>query len=141
MRLILDREATRTSILEGLQWLESEVTRPTDVGVVFLSGQATIDSNRNYWFVPSEADASKIRTTGVSQDDIRRTLRVLPGRVLFFLNTGVGLPNIQDIVVKDFSAPENGIVVFVSTRPRSCRLKARRGTTVLSRMPLSRESI
>jgi len=115
VQIMTDHEATRASMMGGLEWLESQVNEPGDVSVIFFSGHGMIEEkSQTFWFMPSEADPEKIRTTAVSQDDFRRTLRALPGKVLLVLDTGVRLSDIEQILVKDFTAPEIGTVVMVS---------------------------
>jgi WD40 repeat protein len=126
-RLITDRDATRSSVVEGLEWLEKQVTS-RDVGVVFIAGHGVSDEKQNYWFLPADAIPERMRTTAVSQYDIKRTLQALPGKALLFLDTchaGQAMANgtrrgTVDVnaLVNELSAAENGVIAFASSTGR-----------------------
>jgi len=126
VKIATDREVTRTAVVEGLEWLEKQVTS-RDVGLVFLAGHGVMDEKLTYWFLPSDATAETVRSRAVSQDDLRRSLRALSGKALLFLDTchagrlsQVAMRGAVDInrVVNDFTATENGIVTFASSQGR-----------------------
>jgi len=126
VKIATDREVTRTGVVEGLEWLEKQVTS-RDVGLVFLAGHGVMDEKLTYWFLPSDATAETVRSRAVSQDDLRRSLRALAGKALLFLDTchagrlsQVAMRGVPDInrVVNDFTATENGIVTFASSQGR-----------------------
>jgi uncharacterized caspase-like protein len=133
VRLLRDLEVTRDSLAEGLEWLEQEVTS-RDVGVVFLAGQGWTDEKQGYWFLPSNATPERIRTRGVAQEDIRRTLRNLAGKAVLFLDTCHAGQAMQessmrrgsvdiDAVINDFVTAENGVVVFASSKGKEVSLE------------------
>jgi hypothetical protein len=129
-RLVTDREVTRVSVLEGLEWLEKQVTS-RDVGIVFLAGHGHNDERKSYWFLPADASPQRLRTMAVSQDDIRRTLQGLAGKAMLFLDTchagqaladgstrrGIAGADIN-AVVNELSAAENGVIAFASSTGR-----------------------
>jgi len=126
VKIATDREVTRTGVVEGLEWLEKQVTS-RDVGLVFLAGHGVMDEKLTYWFLPSDATAETVRSRAVSQDDLRRSLRALAGKAMLFLDTchagrlsQVAMRGVLDInrVVNDFTATENGIVTFASSQGR-----------------------
>jgi hypothetical protein len=128
LKVATDREVTRASVVEALEWLEKQVTS-RDVGVLFLAGHGEMDEKLTYWFLPSDATAETLRTRGVSQDDLLRTLRGLSGKALLFLDTchagrvaasQVATRGVLDInrVINDFASAENGIVTFASSQGR-----------------------
>ena len=124
-RVLTDRQVTRASVIEGLQWLERSATNPNDVSVLFLAGHGMTDEKQTYWFYTSDANDDDVRIKGVSQDELRKTLQDLQGKVLWFLDTchaGTAAkrpPVDMNVLVNTVSASENGgIVVFASSTGR-----------------------
>jgi hypothetical protein len=132
LRVLTDRDASRDSILDGLEWLEKQVTS-RDVGIVFLAGHGVNDEHQTFWFLPADANAEQLRRRGVSHDDIRRTLQALAGKAILFLDachagraasamvaTRGPLQGATDInaVINDFASAENGVVTFASSTGR-----------------------
>jgi TPR repeat protein/uncharacterized caspase-like protein/WD40 repeat protein len=135
VRLATDHEVTRASVVDNLEWLEKQVTS-RDVGLVFLAGHGFTDERQNYWFLPADARPDRLRSMAVSKDDLRRTLQVLAGKALFFLDTchagqavvdgatrrGIGRVDING-VVNELAAAENGVVTFASSTGRELALE------------------
>jgi WD40 repeat protein len=124
-RVLTDRDVTRASIIEGLEWLEKNATNPNDVSVLFLAGHAMTDNKQAYWFYSSDSNDDTVRVNGVSQEDLRKSLQDLPGKVLWFLDTchaaaaAKRSPVDINVLVNTVSASENGgIVVFASSSGR-----------------------
>lgn len=126
-KVIVDREVTRDSVIDGLDWLEKQTTS-RDMAVLFLAGHGTTDEKGGFWFIPSDATPKTLRTRALSQDDLRRTLQALPGKALMFIDAchaakGAittatrGTVDINSII-NDFSASENGVVTFASSTGR-----------------------
>jgi hypothetical protein len=127
-RVLTDRDVTRASVIEGLEWLEREVTS-RDVGVVFIAGHGYMDERQTYWFLPADATPERARLTGIAQDDLNRTLRALAGKAVLFLDTchaGGAVDGGQmrrgaidiNTVVNEFASAENGVVAFASSTGR-----------------------
>jgi Caspase domain len=124
-RVLTDRTVTRANVIEGLEWLEKSATGPNDVSVLFLAGHGMTDAQQTYWFYTSDANDDNVRINGVSQDEIRKSLQRLQGKVLWFLDTchaGTAAkrpPVDMNVLVNTVSASENGgIVVFASSTGR-----------------------
>jgi WD40 repeat protein len=133
VRLLTDAEATKDSILDGLEWLQHQVTAH-DVGMMFLAGHGTNDNSGKYYFLPYNADVEKLLRTGVPQSDIRDTLSSLAGKAVFFVDTchsgnalGTaktrGLDNDINGFVNDLASAENGVVVFTASTGRQLSLE------------------
>jgi hypothetical protein len=135
-RLLIDQDATRDNLVDGLEWLEKQTTS-RDIGVLFLAGHGLSDNNQNYYFLPHSADLEKLRRTCVSFADLQMTLRNVNGKKLFFVDTchsggvmsrlleggarrGASEADVNRLV-NELSSAENGVVVFYSTtrRPNS----------------------
>jgi WD40 repeat protein len=124
-RILTDRQVTRSSVIEGLAWLEKSAKSPDDVSVLFLAGHGLTDEKQTYWFFPSDANADDVHAKGVSQDEVRKSLQNLSGKVLWFLDTchaGSAAKRRSvdvNVLVNTVSSSENGgIVVFASSTGR-----------------------
>jgi uncharacterized caspase-like protein len=131
IRVLADRDVTRASMIEGLQWLEHSANNPNDVSVLFLAGHGMTDEKQTYWFYTSDANDDDVRIKGVSQDELRKMLQDLQGKVLWFLDTchagtAAKRPPVDiNVLVNTVSASENGgIVVFASSTGRQVSVEA-----------------
>ena len=136
VRLLTDAQATRSNILEGLGWLESEVTA-RDVGIVFMSGHGKSDRKRRFYYFPYDGDLKKLRSTAVKQSDIQDALVGLPGKVLMFLDACHSADGIAGVrtkgtggavdminIINDLSSAENGLVMFSSSTGRELSVES-----------------
>ena len=124
-RVLTDRSVTRASIIQGLQWLQKSATNPNDVSVLFLAGHGFTDDKQTYWFYTSDSNGGNVLINGVSQDEFRKLLQDVQGKVLWFLDTcyaGAAAkrsPVDMNVLVNTVTASENGgIVVFASSNGR-----------------------
>jgi hypothetical protein len=132
VKLLTDGQATRDEVVDGLDWLQHQVT-DKDVGILFLAGHGVNDPTGLYYYLPVNADVDKLKRTGVSSSDFRNTLRVLAGKVLLLLDTchagnviggrRAGPPDIT-AVVNELASAENGVVVFASSTGRQYSLES-----------------
>jgi WD40 repeat protein len=133
VHLLTDAEATRDNVVDGLEWLQHEVTAH-DVGMMFLAGHGMNDNNGKYYFLPHNADPEKLLRTGVPQSDIRDTLSRMAGKAVFFVDTchsgnalGTaktrGLGDDINAFVNDLASAENGVVVFTASTGRQFSLE------------------
>ena len=127
VRLLTDAQATRDEVVDGLEWLQRQVTQH-DVGMLFFAGHGINDASQGYTFLPANADPDRLKRTGVSMADVRTTLASLAGKALFFFDTchagnvlGAGrreLPRDLSGVINELADTENGVVVFSSSTGR-----------------------
>jgi uncharacterized caspase-like protein len=133
VKLLTDDKATRSDIVEALEWLESEVTS-RDVGIVFMAGHGITDNKPRFFFLPVDADLDKLRASAVSRDDMLDTLSSLAGKALMFIDachsansmkneTTRGAPTDITAVVNELSSAENGVVMFASSTGRQLSLE------------------
>ncbi|CCK80692.1 caspase family protein [Desulfobacula toluolica] len=128
---------TRDDVMDGLDWIEKETT-DLDVAAVFLAGHGLNDRNGNYYYLPANANLDRLKRTGVSYSAIKDTIKGLPGKVLFFIDTchsgnvmgtkasGAkqrGTPADINQIANDLSTAENGIVVFTSSSGKQYSLE------------------
>jgi len=125
-KVLLDAEATKEAIIEGLEWLEKQDTAK-DVAVLFLAGHGLNDQAGNYFFLPHAADTERVKSTMVSGTEFQSTLASLPGKALLFLDSchsgnvlKVKLRGQSDLnrFVNELSSAENGVVVFSASTGR-----------------------
>jgi WD40 repeat protein len=133
VRLLTDADATKDNVLDGLEWLQHQVTA-RDVGMMFLAGHGMNDNTGKYYFMPYNADPDKLLRTGVPQTDIRDTLSSLAGKAVFFVDTchsgnalGTaktrGVDNDVNAFVSELASAENGVVVFTASTGRQSSLE------------------
>jgi WD40 repeat protein len=118
VKLLTDEQATRDDVLEGLGWLEQNV-KSSDVGIMFVAGHGMNDKLGGYYFLPHNVDIDKLKSTAVSQNDIKQTFANLPGHTVFFIDTcysGGALGSVRTAgFVNDLASAENGAVVFTAS--------------------------
>jgi len=127
VRLLVDEQARRDDILDGLDWIRRQTTA-RDVGVVFLAGHGVNDPDGVYYFLPQDTEVKRLKRTGLIFTEIRNTLVALPGKALFFVDTchsgnilGTALRAIggdTTAIVNELTSAENGVIVFTATTGR-----------------------
>ena len=132
VRLLTDGQATADAVIDGLDWLQKQVTQH-DVGMIFVAGHGVNDPTLGYTYLPVNADPDRLRRTGVAVDEFKKTLSGLPGKAVFFFDTchsgnvlGAGRragPNDVSGVINELSSAENGVVVFSSSTGRQFSLE------------------
>lgn len=127
-RLLTDQQANAGDILDALDWLKQSSTA-RDVVMIFLSGHGENDNELRYFFCPHDYDSARRLRTGVSFEDIQKTIASLPGKVVFFIDschagnalgklTKKGATVDVNRVINELSSAENGTVVFASSTGR-----------------------
>lgn len=122
-RLLVDAEATRRNILDGLDWLVRSC-RPGDIAMIFVSAHGFRDELQNFYLATHDVELDKLRATALSWREIARTLHEdFPQcKRLLFLDTchsgGVSAGQVVYDPVHDVVAPEVGVIVFTSCQPR-----------------------
>lgn len=131
VRLLTDKQANRDAVLDGLDWLQKQVTAK-DVGVLFMAGHGVNDATGVYYFLPSNADVDRLKSTAVVFSEIKNTLSNLAGKALFFVDTchsgnvlggRRGVNNDTTAVINELSSAENGVVVFSSSTGKQYSLE------------------
>ena len=126
-RILADAQATKGNILDGLEWLQRQVTQK-DVAVLFFAGHGINDPNGVFYFLPVDADLERLKRTGISQSDITSTVTMIAGKVVVFMDachSGNLMGNtkrrglvVSSAVVNELASAENGAVVFSSSTGR-----------------------
>ena len=132
VKVLRDSAATRAETLKNLKWL-SESAAPNDLAFLFLAGHGTNESGGQYFFLPHDANVRSLRTTAVSEADIRDSLRRIRGRAIFFVDTcfsgqvmGSNSSTSREMsrLANDLAATENGVIVFAASTGRQKSLEA-----------------
>ena len=131
-RVLTDGQATKGNILDGLEWLQRQVTQK-DVAILFFAGHGVNDPNGIFHFLPVDAELEKLKRTGLAQSDLVSTVTTIPGKVLVFMDachSGNLMGKVKrraplDIssVINELAAAENGAVVFSSATGRQYALE------------------
>ena len=127
VRLVVDKDASRDGVLDGLEWMRRSMTS-RDVGMVFLAGHGVNDADDVYYFLPQDAQVNALKRTGVIFTEIKNTLASLPGKAMFFVDTchsgnvlgaqrKTRSATNRDItrVVNELASAENGVIVFAAS--------------------------
>ena len=132
VRTLTDDRATKGNILDGLEWLQRQVTA-NDVAVLFFAGHGINDSTGGFYFLPADADLESLKRTGVSQFDITSTVASIAGKVMVFMDachSGNLMGKIKrrgmsvaSSVINELASAENGAVVFSSASGRQYALE------------------
>jgi len=131
VKLLTDAKATKDEILDGLEWLQKQVTG-RDMGMMFLAGHGVNDPTGIFYYLPVNTDPNRLKRTGLVYTDIKNTLSALAGKAVFFVDAchsgnvlGEGRRGNTDLtaVVNELASAENGVVVFSSSTGREYSLE------------------
>ncbi len=122
IKVLTDQGATKDRIVEGLHWLESQVTQH-DVALIYLSGHGVTDLKGRYYYLPYQADLDQLRSSGVMFSEIVTTVQGLAGKVLVFLDTCrsgnilAGRKGSRDVtgIINELASAGTGAVVFAAS--------------------------
>lgn len=131
IKLLTDKLATRYEVLDGLDWLRKQVTSK-DVGMLFVAGHGTHDSDGTYYLVTHDTDPEKLRASAVPQSDIKSVLGGLAGKAIFFIDTchsgsvitgRRSLANNMTGFLNELTSAENGVLVFAASTGKQFSLE------------------
>ncbi|MCG3159861.1 MAG: hypothetical protein JMDDDDMK_00886 [Acidobacteria bacterium] len=131
-KVLTDEQATKDAVLDGFEWILKETTS-RDVAVIFLAGHGDNDNYGSYFFCPYNIDPEKTLRTGIAEE-IKKTVRDVPGKVLVFLDTcragnamgdGARRSGPPDLIglINELSSAENGAIVFAAATGRQASLE------------------
>jgi hypothetical protein len=133
VQTLTDQKATRDNVMDGLEWLQKQVTQK-DVAFAFFAGHGINDPiTGQFYFLPYNADTNAIKRTMVANTDVTSTLDSLPGKRVLFLDschsanvTGKGRARAAlDLaqVRKEMESAGNGTLVFAAASGRQGALE------------------
>jgi WD40 repeat protein len=131
-KVLLNDDATRDNILDGLDWLLEEATQ-RDVGIIFIAGHGMHDPQGDYYFFPHDGDDGHLRRSAVNWHEFKGTLTDLSSKALLFVDTchaasaagrgrGSRDLDITDIIA-DLAADEVGVVVMAVSTGRETSIE------------------
>jgi len=85
VELLLNGQATRANILEGLQWLSSSV-KPGDMAVVFYAGHGDCKIEGQFYLVPVDANLRDLSHTAISGEALKKAIGELPCTTMLLLD-------------------------------------------------------
>ena len=86
VKLITNENATRDNVMDGLEWLQKEVTQK-DTAIAFFAGHGMNDPKTGqFYFLPFNANLDAVKRTMVANSDITSTLDSLPGKRILFMD-------------------------------------------------------
>jgi WD40 repeat protein len=115
---VLDKDATKSGILKGLDWLQERQTA-ADIAIIFYAGHGALDKGE-FYLLPQDADPTDLAKTGLSRTEFKKRMQALPGRILVVLDAchsgAIGL--LFDDVSRQLVDEDCGVVVICASRPK-----------------------
>jgi WD40 repeat protein len=126
-KVLVNQEASRTAILEGMDWLIKSSTQ-RDVVMLFVSAHGFRDNRQDFYLATHEVNQESLRSTGLAFHEVNRLIEDLPCKVLLFVDSchagGVtGAKGRVDDPLRDLVTAEVGAIVFASSTPRELSLE------------------
>lgn len=134
VKMLVDQAATRDAIMDGLDWLQREVTQH-DVGMLFVAGHGDNDAELGYIYIPHNFSFDGKRRTAVSFKEFDKTLNALAGKAVFFIDTchsgnvlgekkrSITRSNDPTGAINELLSAESGVVVFSASTGRQVALE------------------
>jgi WD40 repeat protein len=140
IRSLLNQQATKAGILEGLQWLKARLAlrrNPEDVAVVFFSGHGWADETGRFFLLPIDGPGGGAGQAGPAQETIRQSCvsaeaikqfcqEALPCRLAIFLDACrsgaadvAGLAKVaaaRDDLGRQLARSDCGVVLIASSK-------------------------
>lgn len=133
INLLTNQEATRSNVLNAFDWLEQGVTQH-DVAVVFIAGHGVNDVKDNYYFLPSDVNVDRLRSTAVNWGEFNVLLADLPSKTILFVDTCKsgnvtgskkrGFESNITGALKDLAETESGVVVMSASTGKESSLES-----------------
>ncbi len=123
-RLLLNEEASRSNILNSLDWMLSEVTQ-RDLAVIFVSGHGVChEVLGDYYFLPYDGAPENVTATAILWFEFERRLKALPGKTVLLMDTchaggvtgeGTKRAALNLEAIQDFATAGRGAMVMASS--------------------------
>lgn len=133
-KVLTDANATKDNILDGLDWLQKQVTSK-DVAMLFIAGHGINDDNGRLYYLPVNAQLDNLKRTGLLAEEITLTISAIAGKVIYFMDTchsgnvkveskrGFGDLDLTSII-NELTSSENGAIVFCSSSGKQFSLES-----------------
>ena len=122
INLILDTMATKNRILDAFNILQRHAG-PDDLTMVFVAGHGLSDPDGKGYFIPFDADTSRLKRTCIPFDGLHWNISRIPGKVILFLDACYAgritsklraFPVVSEQTVHNFLQAEQGYVIISS---------------------------
>ena len=131
---LINRDATRRKVLQGLANLKKQATQ-RDAVMIYFAGHGTRDDQGNFYFLPVEAELADLAATGLSEGDFKAQVKALSGRVILLLDachSGTLIENRGrsagdgpiDRIYRDLTSNEYGLVMMCSSKGQEKALES-----------------
>lgn len=117
-KLLINENATGVNIEKAMEWLKKEATQK-DTCVLFIAGHG-MNENNIYYFLPHDYNGTAYRT-GVPSYIFTDVMRILPSKVLFWIDTchsgAITRDWKKDISnsIRDLTANQRGVVLMMAS--------------------------
>ena len=81
VKILLDGDAKRGDIMDGLKWLKQQ-GKPNDLCVFYFAGHGYRDEDDNFYFIPSGATFKNYYIEGVSSEDVLNMFKNIDSKVV-----------------------------------------------------------
>jgi uncharacterized caspase-like protein len=133
VKVLTDKAATKKGILEGLDWLKSNLTMQ-DVGIVTFSGHGSRDPLfGDFYLCPVDMSAADDDySTGLSGKLFKERLDNMPGRLVAIIDachSGVVAEKEQPVgqtdgLVRDLTTEDSGVIVMCASAGREYSIES-----------------
>lgn len=118
LKLLTDKEATKTDIVEALEWLQQE-TRPNDICMIYYGGNGFRDSRDRFHFMTYGGSISKLYNC-VSAADFREMTDRIGCKTLVFADVVCTIDDINHVSTTSHFATQlkgqkKGMLIYASS--------------------------
>lgn len=118
MKLLTDKEATKTDIVEAIEWLQQE-TRPNDICIIYYGGNGFRDSRDRFHFITYGGSASKLYNC-ISAADFKEMADRINCKTLVFADVVCSVDDINHVSTTSHFASQlkrkkNGMLIYASS--------------------------
>ncbi len=121
VKTITDRQATKTEMLKGLDWLASKMTAQ-DVGIFYFSGHGGQDEDGQFFLVPVDVNLKQANVSCLLGDVVKTKLANMPGKLVAIFDachSGSAADSMQSAgagdLMRELVSDDCGIVVICSS--------------------------
>jgi hypothetical protein len=120
-KLLVDQQATREALAEGLTWLRDS-PGANDIAILFMAGHGITLPGNVYRFLPHDARLAESPNNFITEEQIRDTLVNIKGKAILFIDTcfsgkATGKFSRHDtkLIANRLSSADSGVIVFSSS--------------------------
>lgn len=131
IRILMDKDASKKGIQNGLDWLATKMTSK-DVGIVSFSGHGMRNDDNKFYLVTADIDQKDPFNSCLSGEEFKNRLDNMQGRLVTILDAchsgdvaeRVRPPVNSDSLQQDLSSEESGVVVLSASLGREYSIES-----------------